>query len=838
MTNAPTLPSDRQLIDAARAGHDAAWAELLGRHEGAIRAILPARTPSAKRTLSKTLESLRGAMHESSTEGYPEIRSFRPLALSRITDGRYGPTPAGTASTTGPDHDQEIMAQAFARLPEPWQTVLWHSHVEQSTAAEVSPLVGRTADAVVDLVATAERGLTDAFLVEYADAHGLADDDAELVSLLGGHVRDALSPNDSSRVIAHLEQPGAAPAVASLDSIVGADVPDRADLPAPAAPVAGEPFVGVAPDAPTLTQPAPRRHTSDDSRRLVAMAASLPTVLPPAIAPGITGLTVQQHRRALANASRSFGADPKAAAGSDDARRAGALLGAAAIGAAICAVLALVVIGIVSLLVGSDVSGELAEPGRPVESTPGDPVTDDPNDDADPDPGAVSPTTEIELRPSGPANEIDLVMNAGLRADAVGGLESSLTTTVDTVAPIFAGGTGTIDVSITNDGADPVDANVELQLPRGVVLDDLASGDAVCEDPADDSPYCDVTVPPNSSVDLSVRLGLESTVVGQLAIDGDTLAVPFEAPIVATRSLVHNSVGRGDVVVSGNTVMTCDSDVAAELDIDCTAVIGGIGTVVNRWDVPMTFTGVVPEFGVANSSTAVLDISDTATVVSAHLFWAGDLEERGVSVPTDGQLTAMIATPTGEVVDVEATRVKFGEEDSTQYLSRVDVTDLIGRGGGGEYLVANIASVETQGSFGAWALVVVVDDDELPLRHRIVTDPFDWVAPQAEFTYSVDLPVPVVENATAQLDIFGLEGERGFEPETLDVAGESIGGENPFNSTIVGERSPSFENNLGVDIDAYDLTIDTPDGTLLIESRSDDDGIRLAVLGLTVDLET
>ena len=42
---------------------------------------------------------------------------------------------------------------------------------------------------------------------------------------------------------------------------------------------------------------------------------------------------------------------------------------------------------------------------------------------------------------------------------------------------------------------------------------------------------------------------------------------------------------------------------------------------------------------------------------------------------------------------------------------------------------------------------------------------------------------------------------------------------------------------LGVDIDAYDLTIDTPDGTLGISATSDKDGIRFAVLGLTVDLD-
>jgi hypothetical protein len=54
---------------------------------------------------------------------------------------------------------------------------------------------------------------------------------------------------------------------------------------------------------------------------------------------------------------------------------------------------------------------------------------------------------------------------------------------------------------------------------------------------------------------------------------------------------------------------------------------------------------------------------------------------------------------------------------------------------------------------------------------------------------------------------------------------------------IRASRSPSDHNNLGVDIDAYDLVIDTPDGTLGNSATSDRDGIRLAVLGLTVGLD-
>jgi hypothetical protein len=125
----------------------------------------------------------------------------------------------------------------------------------------------------------------------------------------------------------------------------------------------------------------------------------------------------------------------------------------------------------------------------------------------------------------------------------------------------------------------------------------------------------------------------------------------------------------------------------------------------------------------------------------------------------------------------------------------------------------------------------------MPRRQRVVTDPFVWVAPPP-FSYSTGLPVPEVAGVPGRLQLLAFEGERGFGEETLVAGGVAIGGDNPFDSSIEGERTPAFDNNLGVDIDAYDLTIDAPTGNLLIEARSDDDGFRLAVIALTVDLET
>jgi hypothetical protein len=178
--------------------------------------------------------------------------------------------------------------------------------------------------------------------------------------------------------------------------------------------------------------------------------------------------------------------------------------------------------------------------------------------------------------------------------------------------------------------------------------------------------------------------------------------------------------------------------------------------------------------------------------------------------------------------------VRLGDTDATQYLGTVEVTDLVKLHGTGEYTVGNVQSAEVQGSYAGWALVVVTRDDTLPRRSNTVFSPFSWFSP--DDTYAVEIAVPFGDERPAQLGVVAFEGERGFVPERLTVVGQVLG-DSPFDSSIIGERAPRYDNNFGIDIDAYDLIIDATTGTLPIEATSDFDGIRLAVLALAVDVE-
>jgi DNA-directed RNA polymerase specialized sigma24 family protein len=822
MNPAPILPSDRQLVGAVRSGSDAAWNELMGRHETSVRSML--RSRKERKALAKRLANLRDTIEneDDTHEGDPAIRAFRPRALAALSGGTYGPTPHADG-----EHDQErsdpfdvtddeLIATAFALLPEPWQTVLWHSHVEQLTAAEISPLVGRTTNDVAELINTAERGLVDAFLIEYIGVGPLPPECERVVSLLGGYVRGTLPPHDQRLVERHLEGEAS---VAELSRSLA--IPALAD----AATAEASPFA----------PPAARRHTPDDSRRLVEVIASLGSFVPSAIAPGVTGLSVEAQRQALGTTSRSFGSAGLLAARSDRFRRF-ATFGAIA--------------GIVIALAGAaylvrqpfDNDGTLITAGgddTPASQVPVTTVADEPDPTVATTEPAPTTTEGLDLRPqpSGPSSAVELVVTDGIRAIGLRQAVPDLTLAVSSPAPIYAGGTGTIDVAVTNSGAAAADATVELLLPNGVSLEALAAGDAACTDPEGDSPFCTFSVEAGATLDFALRLRLESSTVGRLVVEGDLVTEPLEAAIVATSDLVHSSVGTGGVVTIGNSLMTCDDTAAAELGIDCADVRAGAGEFVNRWDVPMEFIGPAPQYGIVNSSSAVLDLPDASSIVSAHLYWSGDLEERQQSIPDDGsnELVTVLA-PNGEVTQVVADRLSLGDIDATQYLGSADVTDIVAAGGTGSYLIGNVQSVEVQGSYAAWSLVVVYDNDAEPRRHRVVTRPFEWVAPQPRFEYAVDLPVPVVAGADAHLSVVAFEGERGFRPEAFTVGGEPLGGDAVFDSTISGERDPSYDNNLGVDIDAYDLVIDTADGTLPIRATSEKDGVRIAVLALSVDL--
>ena len=779
MELAQPLPSDAQLVDAARRGSDAAWAELDSRHGWAVLSVAKAlRVNKRRRSGAEAMERLHRALveDEPAVDGVSAVRALRPRAIAELTAGTYRP-----AGDRDPDDAAEdgLLADVFGRLPEPWQTVLWHSVVEQRSPGEMTPLLGRGVNDVLALQHTARSGLHRAYLRAIAEGDGafLADDCRTIVPMLSAAGRGTLAAQDQRVVDAHLES--------------GRD---------------GAPC--------------------DDCRARLDLVATIDERLPAAIAPGITGLSVERYRAAVGAGDQSFGV---AALSASRSNRVGKLAVAGA------AVVILVAVVFAFLLIRRPFdeasSSTSAGPGPTgTVATTAEGTIEPP--DTNPGATAAPTTTELLLRPSpsGPANTVELLFSSGSRA--VGAVAPLPDVSVDLVSParVFAGGTGTIDVMVTNSG-ESTEVSFEIRTPNGVLFDALVDGDAECRGPLDDAAFCNVALGAGESKTLALRLRLETTVVGRLILDPGVLGEPLEIGISATPRLVHSSVGRGDIVAIGNTVISCQPSAPA-----CDGARALTGEVVNRWDLPMEFIGEMTSLGWRNSSTASLEFASGAEVEAAYLFWSGDLDERGQRVADDagrGQVT-MLAPNGRDPVQVESTGLLLGDIDATQYLGYAEVTDLVAAAGSGEYLVGNIQSVEVQGSYAAWSLVVVTSDDRQPRAQHTVTSPFAWFAP--EFDHRSSLPVPFGLGLDSSLDVVAFEGEPGFSPERVVVGGTQLGGDNEFDGSIIGPRAPMFANSFGIDVEAYDLRIDAPDGTLLIDATSDKDGVRLAVLGLTVDL--
>lgn len=779
MDQPPQLPSDSQLLVSTRLGLPGTWNELVRRHGEALTAVAGSnRRRGSQRDVTRALGAFHseisgiGTPSEDGSESPPstesDVRAVRPRMISLLTGGTYGP------GSKVNDAELHAIAEAFAALPEPWQTALWHRAVELQPPAQFAPMLGRTATESAALVQRAEAGLFEAFLLAQRSHDDIDDDCRPFIRLLGGALRSSLSAHEQRVADEHLT-----PTTSRDDGAVACEACTR---------------------------------RVEVSRELLAL-------IPSAIVPALTGLSVDKYRAGV-------GTRPVIGAG----RRSKFAL-AAGVG------LLLVVLGAGAVLVrnvpekldassitneteaATDANTELAK-GNETKLTTATTAPDS------------TTTTEVELRPARtePENRVSVVLPEIAAPVGFASNQSVLSIELSSPGPIFAGGTGTIDIVATNNTDVMIETSALLEVPNGVFFADLVAGDAECVDPDDDWASCTFRIPAASSTTLTVRFSLASSVVGSFVVGSNLAPDELEVPISAVSRLLHSSIDHGQIIMVGNTLMTC-----SELAPACLDARDGVGDVLNRWDLPGAFIGSNPRLGWENSSAASFDIGN-GSIEAAYLFWSGDLKERGVEIPDDGSNASVSLLGPGGVagVKIEANQIRRGDVDATQYFGVADVTDIIRSTGPGQYLVGNVQSVEVQGSYAGWSMVIITRDETLPRRSMTVTTPFSWFSP--DDVYAANIAVPAGTGKLAYLDVLAFEGDRSFVPERLTIGGQVLGDE-VFDSSIAGSRIPADDNNFGMDIDAYNLKIDAPEGNLNIKATSDEDGVRLAVLALAIDVQ-
>lgn len=190
--SAPSGYSDAELVDQVRAGQDHAYEELYRRHAESVRRYARSCCRDAHtaedltgEVFARTLQAIRGGSGPESAVRAYLLTTVRRVAATWGNTARreqlvedfavFAVTAAGSTVTDrsadlGADvramHEAErsLAIRAFRTLPERWQTVLWHTAVEDESPSEVAPLLGLTPNAAAVLAHRAREGLRQAYL--------------------------------------------------------------------------------------------------------------------------------------------------------------------------------------------------------------------------------------------------------------------------------------------------------------------------------------------------------------------------------------------------------------------------------------------------------------------------------------------------------------------------------------------------------------------------------------------------------------------------------------------------------------------------------------------------
>jgi len=215
----PLEPGDAELIEAVRSGDLEAYGLLYRRHAGAATIFARQLTGSWAEADDLVAEAFAKVLDMLRTGGGPGA-AFRAYLLTTLRNAFYDRIRRDKRLEWSDDmsrHDpgvpwedtavagleSRLAARAFQRLPERWQTVLWHTEIEQESPAEVAPMLGLTPNGVAALAYRAREGLRQAYLQEHL-AGGIAGEHRATVNRLGAWARGGLTARQRARVEKHL----------------------------------------------------------------------------------------------------------------------------------------------------------------------------------------------------------------------------------------------------------------------------------------------------------------------------------------------------------------------------------------------------------------------------------------------------------------------------------------------------------------------------------------------------------------------------------------------------------------------------------------------------------
>ncbi len=319
-----------------------------------------------------------------------------------------------------------------------------------------------------------------------------------------------------------------------------------------------------------------------------------------------------------------------------------------------------------------------------------------------------------------------------------------------------------------------------------------------------------------------LRRILSGLLAGPLAAAGLIVVTASAASAEPVRAFapVFASITNGDIMLTGNTLLTCPAGSlsSAAPVISCATAQGSGSFGANNY-FSMVNVDVDSDAATFNSSTAMVSVPAGATVLYAALSWGANTSAgtRGAAAPSAASKGMVkFKAPNGSYATVTSISTDIS---GTNYQGFADVTSTVAAAGSGSYAVGSVQAGVGVDRYAGWSLAIAYRDATQPIRNLLIYHGYGWLSTTDQ---QMALPIsgfttPSTGRVVTRLGVVAYEGDRWLKGDGLSLNDTAISnGLNPandvFNSTAsnlgaaVSNRNPAYANLLGVDIDRFDAT--------------------------------
>lgn len=264
-----------------------------------------------------------------------------------------------------------------------------------------------------------------------------------------------------------------------------------------------------------------------------------------------------------------------------------------------------------------------------------------------------------------------------------------------------------------------------------------------------------------------------------------------------------------------------------------------------------------------NSTSANLSLNANDKVLEAWLYWIGRLDTNNETTRSSAQKIQLKTPSTSGYVPLTSDPTKFNwmvDGSIFDYGAAVNITQYVQQAG--TYWVADLVATEMKNQGSGWAIAVIVEDTGTPnirsTKNISLYDGFNGVYNSNPYPSTVESTIsgfltPSSGEVKSNIIVFAGESDRSLDDAmsltkkdgTAVLLKDSLNDTNNMqNGTIsrngmnVTDRSPNYENTLGIDIDELNVSgiIENGQTSTIIQVDSYNDRIFLSMYGFATDL--